>query len=64
MNLFGLDSLNVSDALAVWELMKENMKNITSKPKVSSGLDYSFITPSLLGELKFHLSMLFTYYIS
>jgi hypothetical protein len=49
MNTF-LNNINVNDALTVWDGVKESMKAVTKRPKETSGLDYSFITPTLLGE--------------
>ena len=48
MNFF---NLNVSDALTVWDGVKTRIEKTITKPKDTDGLDYSFITPSILGLL-------------
>jgi hypothetical protein len=44
-------SLSMPDAVKAWESVKESMIAISNRPKEPNGLDYSFITPSLLGML-------------
>ena len=49
MNMF-----NINDALNVWDSVKDSVKAIAAnsrKEGSGSGPDYSFITPTLLGEL-------------
>jgi hypothetical protein len=49
MNIF---NINVADALQVWDNVKDSVKAsiAVTRNKDTSGLDYSFITPTLLGE--------------
>ena len=49
MNFF--TNINVSDALTVWDGVKESMRQIAATKSRSdpNGLDFSFITPTLLG---------------
>jgi hypothetical protein len=49
MNFFS--SIPIADALQVWDSVKEKSSS-TSKPKLTGdGLDFSFITPTLLGQI-------------
>jgi hypothetical protein len=43
-------NINVTEALSVWDGVKESMKVINSRSKDAKGLDYSFITPTLVGK--------------
>lgn len=50
MNFF---PINVAEALTVWDGVKDSMKAIAARPKDGqSGLDFSFVTPTLLGNSK------------
>jgi hypothetical protein len=44
-----LSNINIADALTVWDGVKDSMKTIGVKPKDNTGIDFSFITPTLLG---------------
>jgi hypothetical protein len=46
-----LSNINITDALTVWDGVKDSMKTINVKPKDNTGIDFSFITPTLLGIL-------------
>ena len=57
MNFF---NLKVSDALTVWDGVKSKIeKTIISRQKECDGLDYSFITPSILGRRSIYKILLF-----
>ena len=40
--------MDAKEALAVFDGMKENLRNLV-RPKEANGLDFSFVTPTLLG---------------
>ncbi len=44
-----LSSINIADALTVWDGVKDSIKTIGVRPANTTGLDFSFITPTLLG---------------
>ena len=42
--------MDAKEALAVFDGMKENLRNlVVTRPKEANGLDFSFVTPTLLG---------------